>query len=225
MFIRKYSAASVLAFAALITYTHHTYTQFFDAAIFLTTVKLPMIVMVNTGVVVAVWIYMSLVRLFMGTLRDSEITNAETRFYQHLFHVLLIAIFSHLAVSTVMGYILVADLLMMVLVAITSKRVDYIRAEHAQALFPMIRLFAFKCMLLVLNVGFSFYYIKQYSNAELKYLFALEHIMFFTELLFALMMLMVLMADAMCCQRRVWEGKNNMLSLLELLSEVILVSL
>ena len=104
--------------------------------------------MCNTALLSAIWFYKTIVALFLGPLRDSEVTNVETRFFQHLFHAGIILFLSRMANSILSIYILMIDLLTLSLVAIAVKRVDYMRAENINSRCAYLRVAVFHAFLI-----------------------------------------------------------------------------
>ena len=150
----------------------------------------------------------------------------ETRFFQHLFHAGIILFLSRMANSILSIYILMIDLLTLSLVAIAVKRVDYMRAENINSKWGYLRVALFHVVLIGINASISFYYTHYHTSVEgMKYFFALEHFIQLVELSWSLIIILVILFDLSCCNRRVWEGRNNFLSILELLAEVSLLSL
>ena len=148
MLITKYTILSLALLSSLLAYTHYTFAQFYDMTIFLFTNKLSFVIMCNTALLSAIWFYKAIVTLFLGQLRDSEFTNVETRFFQHLFHAGIILFLSRMANSILSIYILMIDLLTLSLVAIAVKRVDYMRAENINSKLGYLRVAVFHVFLI-----------------------------------------------------------------------------
>jgi hypothetical protein len=118
-----------------------------------------------------------------------------------------------------------ANMTLALFVAIGCKRVSYMRAENERNAVQILRVQTFLILLIVLNLLGVFYFFNMYRGPELKYFFALQHLIYAFEAFGSLTVLQLLLVDVACCRRQVWDSRNAYMNLVELLTEVFVLTI
>lgn len=219
--LSKYFGVSSLAAAAVIYHAFSTREQFFPSTYYLATSKVAVAVMANMAFSWALVFYNVMTKVFLGTLRESEVERINERISQAIMETCLaMTIFreefnmSFVAMFTILTFIKVYHWLL-------QDRVDYIETTPAVSRLHHVRIVAFMGVLLGVDAAFLQYTVSRTlaHSASVHLLFAFEYVIQASIVTSTFCKYALSMVDAYMEGR--WENKGVWVFYLELLTDML----
>lgn len=177
MKLQTYAVLSLVATLAVIFHAFNSRGQFYPAALYLSTSKVSLVLLLNMVLVIMCILWQLTRFIFLGSLREAEVERLNEQSWREVMEILFaIAIFRKDFSITFLAMV-AALFLIKSLHWLVRKRVDYIETTPSVPMLSHIRIVSFMGFLLVLDSLFlysSLNYLIQTWEASVSLLFSFE---------------------------------------------------
>ncbi|KAG9454400.1 hypothetical protein H6P81_007304 [Aristolochia fimbriata] len=224
--LRTYAGFSFLGAIAIVYHAFRSRGQFYPATVYMSTSKISLVVLMNTGLVIMCTIWQLIKLVFLGSLREAEVERLNEQSWRELMEILFaITIFrqdfsvSFLTMVTIL-------LLVKALHWLCQKRVEYIETTPSVPLLSHVRIVSFMGFLLLLDSLFlysSLKYLIETWQPSVSLFFAFEYMILATTIV-SIFMKYVFYVNDMLMEGR-WERKAVYTFYLELIRDLLHLSM
>lgn len=151
MRVRTYAWLSVIASLAVIYHAFNSRGQFYPAMVYLSTSKISLVLLLNMGLATMCILWQLTKKIFLGTLRESEVERLNEQSWRELMEILFAITIFRQDFSMTFITMVTALFLVKTLHWLAQKRVEYIETTPAVTKLSHIRIVSFMGFLLLID--------------------------------------------------------------------------
>ncbi|XP_066371962.1 ERAD-associated E3 ubiquitin-protein ligase HRD1-like isoform X2 [Miscanthus floridulus] len=224
--LQTYAAFSLLATASAAYYAFSSREQFYPAMVYLSTSKICFVLLLNTGLVAMCVAWQLVKRLFLGSLRETEVERLNEQAWREVVEILFAVTIFRQDFSVSFLAMVAALLLIKALHWLAQKRVEYIETTPSVPLLSHIRIVSFMAFLLIVDCLFlsnSLRSLIQKREASVAIFFSFEYMILATSTISTFVKYVFYVSDML--MEGQWERKAVYTFYLELISDLVHLSL
>ncbi|XP_004241442.1 ERAD-associated E3 ubiquitin-protein ligase HRD1B isoform X1 [Solanum lycopersicum] len=222
MRVRTYAWLSVIASLAVIYHAFNSRGQFYPAMVYLSTSKISLVLLLNMGLATMCILWQLTKKIFLGTLRESEVERLNEQSWRELMEILFAITIFRQDFSMTFITMVTALFLVKTLHWLAQKRVEYIETTPAVTKLSHIRIVSFMGFLLLIDSLLLYNYMNhliQTRQASGSLFFAFEYMILATTTVATFVKYVFYVRDML--MEGQWERKAVYTFYLELLRDLI----
>ncbi|CAH9058587.1 unnamed protein product [Cuscuta epithymum] len=224
--LQTYAGLSLIATLAVIYHAFNSRGQFYPATLYLSTSKICLVILLNTGLVIMCILWQLTKKIFLGSLREAEVERLNEQSWREVMEILFAITIFRQDFSVSFLAMVTALLLIKALHWLAQKRVEYIETTPTVPLLSHFRIVSFMGFLLVIDSLFlynSISYLMQTRQASVSLFFSFEYMILATATVSTFVKYVFYVSDML--MEGQWEGKAVCTFYLELIRDLLHLSM
>jgi len=156
MKLKTYAGLSFIATLAIIYHAFNSRGQFYPAMVYLSTSKISLVLLLNTGLVFMCILWQLTKKIFLGSLREAEVERLNEQSWREVMEILFAITIFRQDFSVTFLAMVTALLLIKALHWLAQKRVEYIETTPSVPMLSHVRIVSFMGFLLLLDSLFLY---------------------------------------------------------------------
>ncbi|KAF5179948.1 Erad-associated e3 ubiquitin-protein ligase hrd1a, partial [Thalictrum thalictroides] len=226
MKLRTYAGFSFVGALAVIYHAFRSRGQLYPAAVYLSTSKISLVLLLNMGLVIMCILWQLAKRVFLGSLREAEVERLNEQSWREVMEILFAITIFRQDFSVSFLAMVTALLLIKALHWLCQKRVEYIETTPSVPMLSHVRIVSFMAFLLVLDSLLMYTSLKSLIQTwipSVSFFFAFEYMILATTTVSTFVKYVFYIRDML--MEGQWEKKAVYTFYLELIRDLLHLSM